>query len=146
MVQTSMHSLASATSQEVKNELGITHVLSICPDYPHTSSPKHLVVNVEDSEMADLLIHLPAACRFVSEALDSSPTASVLIHCRMGVSRSTTVLAAFLMKTKHLTRIEALTYIRQRTLFPFPLFNSMSLTRIFLLNLIQSIYQLLRGR
>ena len=50
-------------------------------------------MNVQDSEYEDLLIHLPRACRFIEDAV--SRGGRVLVHCVMGVSRSTTVVAAY---------------------------------------------------
>ena len=72
--------------------MGITHIVSVCPDYPSTG-PRHLTIPVEDSELENLLIHLPEACRFIHNALEQG--GRVLIHCVMGISRSTTVLAAY---------------------------------------------------
>jgi dual specificity phosphatase 12 len=71
---------------------GVTHILSVCPDYPSTGKC-HLTIPVEDSEYEDLLIHLPKACQFIQDAVSGG--GRVLVHCVMGVSRSTTVVAAY---------------------------------------------------
>jgi protein tyrosine phosphatase len=64
----------------------------VCPEYPSTG-PNHLTIAVDDSEYENLLIHLPQTCRFMQDTLDEGGT--VLVHCVMGVSRSTTVVAAY---------------------------------------------------
>lgn len=87
-----VRSLLAATCEDTRNKLGITHILSVCPDYPSTG-PNHLAIAVDDSEYEDLLIHLPEACRFVQSALEKG--GKVLVHCVMGISRSTTVVCAY---------------------------------------------------
>ena len=52
-----------------------------------------MIIPVQDSEYADILIHLPDACRFIQNAVDDG--GRVLVHCHMGISRSATVIAAY---------------------------------------------------
>ena len=87
-----IYSLSAALSVEQRDRLSITHIVSVCPDYPSTG-PRHLTISVQDSELDNLLIHLPEACRFIQNALEQG--GRILIHCVMGISRSTTVLAAY---------------------------------------------------
>lgn len=103
--------LAAAQSLADHPELGITHVLSVCPEHP-AQGPNHLSIPVQDSEYEDLLIHLPEACRFIRAALDAG--GKVLVHCVMGISRSVTVVCAFLMETRHISPAKALSYVKQR--------------------------------
>lgn len=89
-----LHSLTSALSLERANDLGITHLMSVCPDYPTAIGvTNHLSIPVQDSEYEDLLIHLPKACAFIQSALDQN--GKILVHCVMGVSRSSTVVCAW---------------------------------------------------
>ena len=86
------NSLSAGLSVEQKDRLSITHIISVCPDYPSTG-PSHLTISVQDSELDNLLIHLPEACRFIQNALEQD--GRILLHCVMGISRSITVLAAY---------------------------------------------------
>lgn len=61
-------SLWAAQSDETKQQYRITHIVSVCPEFPSTGV-NHLVIPVDDSEYDDLLIHLPDACRFIEDAL-----------------------------------------------------------------------------
>ncbi|EEB92240.1 hypothetical protein MPER_09281, partial [Moniliophthora perniciosa FA553] len=81
--------LSSAKSPELREQLGITHIVSVCQEF-HYTGPKHLSISVADCEYEDILIHLPKACKFIQQALDEH--GRVLVHCVMGISRSTTVL------------------------------------------------------
>ena len=86
------YSLSAGLSVEQRDRFSITHIVSVCPDYPSTG-PRHLTIPVQDSELDNLLIHLPEACRFIQNALDQG--GRILLHCVMGISRSATVLAAY---------------------------------------------------
>ncbi|KAJ7084854.1 protein-tyrosine phosphatase-like protein [Mycena belliarum] len=103
--------LSAAGSEETKNRLGISHTLSVCPQST-SSGPSHLVIPVDDSDYDNLLIHLPDACRFIEDALAHG--GKVLVHCVLGISRSTTVLAAYLIKSMSLTPSAAISFIKQR--------------------------------
>jgi len=111
IISTSESNLSTALSLDLREKLGITHIISVCPEYPSTV-PNHLAIPVKDSEYEDLLIHLPTACRFIQLALDEG--GKVLVHCVMGVSRSTTVVCAYLMWSRHLSASAALRLVKQR--------------------------------
>ncbi|KAF7353852.1 Phosphatases II [Mycena venus] len=102
--------LSAAESDETRQKRGITHILSVCPELRSTGA-NHLVIPVDDSDYDDLLIHLPKACHFIEDALAHG--GRVLIHCVMGISRSTTVLAAYLMKTRSLSVAAAISFMKQ---------------------------------
>ncbi|KAG1807312.1 protein-tyrosine phosphatase-like protein [Suillus subaureus] len=103
--------LSAALSTDVRKKLGITHVLSVCTDYSSTDH-NHLTIPVQDSEYEDLLIHLPRGCSFIQSALDQG--GKVLVHCAMGVSRSPTMVCAYLMSTQRLSAHAAIQYVRKR--------------------------------
>jgi dual specificity phosphatase 12 len=85
-------SLAAAKSIDLRRQFGITHLLSVCQDFP-PEGPNHLIISVQDSEYDDILIHLPVACRFIQNTVESG--GRVLVHCVMGISRSAAVIAAY---------------------------------------------------
>ncbi|KAF9780038.1 protein-tyrosine phosphatase-like protein [Thelephora terrestris] len=106
-------SLQVALSSSQRSALGITHVLSVCPEYPaEPEDVHHLCIPVQDSEFENLLVQLPAACSFIQNAIDGG--GKVLVHCVMGVSRSATVICAYLMMTRQLSVEKALGYLRDR--------------------------------
>lgn len=91
--------------------LGITHIVSVCTDCTSTG-PNHLVIAVDDNEYEDILAHIPKAIAFIDRALEED--GRVLVHCVMGVSRSATIVAAYLMKTREWDVMKALEYIKAR--------------------------------
>src|SRR5579862_4239260 len=68
----------------------------------------YLRIEIDDVPESDLLVHLDSTCRFIEESLSQG---NVLIHCAAGISRSPSVVAAFLIKTLSLTPGEALAMI-----------------------------------
>lgn len=112
--------LPSAQDASTRAQHGITHVLSVCTITElsaeatsfEVGGAHHHLIEIEDNEYDDLLIHLPSACSYIQGALDAG--GRVLVHCVMGVSRSATVLVAFLMKTRGMGIAEALGHVRTR--------------------------------
>lgn len=90
-------SILSARSSRSLTERRISHILSVCPDPIPAELPEsgltHMRISVEDVDYADLLLYLPAACRFIDQAIRNGGT--VLVHDVQGLSRSATVVAAY---------------------------------------------------
>lgn len=61
---------------------------------PHIT---HLQIPLDDLPFAELVAILPSTTSFIHNALESSHGAKVLVHCVQGVSRSASVVCAFLM-------------------------------------------------
>ncbi|KAI6042215.1 hypothetical protein EDC04DRAFT_2564521 [Pisolithus marmoratus] len=104
--------LAAALSQDIRKKLGITHVLSVCTEHTFEPQQNWLTVPVQDSEYEDLLIHLPRTCAFIQSALDGG--GRVLVHCMMGISRSATVVCAYLMLSQRLPAQAAIRFLQRR--------------------------------
>lgn len=106
---------------------GITHILSVLPERISIPSryPQHqrLQIKVEDFPFAELAAHLPTTTKWIWDALRSSPEARVLVHCAEGISRSVSVVAAFLMAQHGWTPLEAVRYIQSRRTVANPNFG-----------------------
>ena len=57
---------------------------------------QHLQLPLHDDEEANLLQHLPAALSFIDDALSSG--GRCLVHCQAGMSRSVSIVSAYMMK------------------------------------------------
>ncbi|KAJ7135145.1 phosphatases II [Mycena filopes] len=93
----------------------ITHILSVCDDPIPAEVPQsgfhHMRIPVEDVDYADLLIHLPSACRFIDQVVRGRGT--ILVHDVQGLSRSAVVVAAYLMWSQRISATRALETIRE---------------------------------
>ncbi|EMD38111.1 hypothetical protein CERSUDRAFT_34809, partial [Gelatoporia subvermispora B] len=96
--------------------LGITHVLSAMRG--HVAIPPGFPIEVlqlplQDSPFAELAGFLPRATAFLSTAL-RNPHARVLVHCVQGVSRSSSVVCAFLIAQYGWTPEQAVQYVKSK--------------------------------
>lgn len=101
----------------------ITHILSALPDaiyippatllHPHPP-PARLQIRVDDFPFAELAAHLPQTTAWISDALSRDPNARVLVHCVEGISRSVSVVAAYLMAQFGWTPTEAVKFIKNK--------------------------------
>ncbi|KAJ7461746.1 hypothetical protein B0H11DRAFT_2055850 [Mycena galericulata] len=66
---------------------------------------------LDDTEEEDVLVHFIPAITFIQAELDKGR--GVLVHCQAGMSRSVTIVAAYLMYTQNIDTQSALDIIRQ---------------------------------
>lgn len=104
--------MSHATSQSRLKELQISHVLTI-----HTEPLKlpnsfvHTFFDLEDAPSANIAQYFEPMYEFVEKA--KSARKRVLIHCGAGASRSATLCAAYLMRTKHWGVEDALKFLKE---------------------------------
>jgi hypothetical protein len=132
-----------ATAKDVTQlaDLGITHVVSAiedAPKFPSTYPLRTLHVSISDYDGEDILSHLPATTSFIRGALAENPMNRILVrtcydglcakdaasnsnlrgpeqvHCFMGISRSSTIVMAYLIATTTMTPHEALAAVRSK--------------------------------
>ncbi|KAF8520946.1 protein-tyrosine phosphatase-like protein, partial [Hysterangium stoloniferum] len=100
-------SINAALDASVMSAFGITHVLSVCPEF---TCRTRMAIHIDDAPDTNILIRLPEACEFIQRAVDSG--GKVYVHCVMGVSRSVTVVCAYLMKTQGMSAAAALAHVK----------------------------------
>ncbi|KZV87390.1 phosphatases II [Exidia glandulosa HHB12029] len=118
--------LGTAQCRATLVSLGITHVVSVMPgnvDIPYDLFAKTMQVPIADMPFADLLPHLEHTSKFIQEALASSPNARVLVHCAKGRSRSSSVVAAFLIASRGCNVAQAIEFIQSRRRIAMPNFG-----------------------
>mmetsp|Transcript_10153 Transcript_10153/g.11069 ORF Transcript_10153/g.11069 Transcript_10153/m.11069 type:complete len:167 (+) Transcript_10153:27-527(+) len=103
-----------ARQQDNLKQLGITHVAAIGTGLPtpHPDLVKYFTLDVKDDEEENLGQYFPVIVDFIDRAMEENGT--VLVHCRAGVSRSSTSVCAYLMHEKGMSRQEAFKFVKQR--------------------------------
>ncbi len=96
-------------------ESNVTRILNVTSTIPnHYQSLDGFLykqIPVEDNHDVDMIQHLPDAFRFIEEAKACGE--KVLVHCHAGMSRSVTVILAYLMKYYSHTLESAHEFVKQ---------------------------------
>ena len=108
--------LSTSLNKDLLQEKGITHVVialtGLPPPYPEDF--KYLALPAIDVESFDLSQHFDNSNRFISQALKDDPDNKVYVHCVCGVSRSVSIVCAYLIQEHGLTPFEALKKIKSQ--------------------------------
>ncbi|BES91208.1 phosphatase [Nesidiocoris tenuis] len=113
----------TARSKGYLQSIGITHVVNAAEGhlmgFVNTSSQfyqgsgiTYKGINLADLSMADASKYFKEVANFIDNALNSG--GKVLVHCLMGISRSGTMVLAFLMLKRGMTAVEAMTTVRRK--------------------------------
>ena len=108
-------SKAHANNLETLRELGVSHVLIVSRDHttPFAEEMVYCTCYVADSVNSDLTEFFDKAYNFIDSAREGSATNAVLVHCAGGVSRSTSLVASYLMRKQRISLKAALELIRR---------------------------------
>ncbi|XP_043958699.1 dual specificity protein phosphatase 13-like [Gambusia affinis] len=118
--------VAVAQNKAVLLNLGITHVLNAAHSKQGSPGNQSFYGNdfvyfgipADDSTHFDLDEYFQPAADFIHKAL-KSPGGKVLVHCIMGMSRSSTLVLAYLMIYHHLPLKHALQkVVQKRAIYP----------------------------
>lgn len=122
-------SIDAARDRELLKQNDITRVLSLL-DYFPTQQPlsnnmdsyyylrpfdppiDHLKLEIEDSSTSNILKYLPQALKFISDSQKAHR--SVLVHCAAGISRSSSIVIAYLMVKYSLTLQDSMNLVKDK--------------------------------
>ncbi|KAM4624436.1 dual specificity protein phosphatase 13A-like [Polymixia lowei] len=118
--------VAIAQNRTALQKIGITHVLNAAHSKRGSVGDQRFYGNdfvycgipADDSTHFDLDVYFKPAAEFIHKAL-KSPHGKVLVHCIMGMSRSSTLVLAYLMIYHRLPLKRALQkLIQKRAIYP----------------------------
>jgi len=100
---------AGANNDVFLNEYNIGYILNLSNQwYPKKKGITYIDIPIEDTPSADIKYYFKETNDFFNKALQTEK--NVYIHCRAGISRSTSALLAFLM-SKGLNMRQAVNYV-----------------------------------
>lgn len=108
--------ICTATNKDEITRLGITDMITveIKPLQAHELAPcvkRYLYINVMDHSKQDIMSHFETSNEFIETALKVSSN-KVYVHCVAGISRSATLVIAYIMKTRSMTFNEAFDLVK----------------------------------
>lgn len=112
--------MSAAYNKLLLKKYGVTHILTVASGIPpkHPSNFVYKVVTILDSPSANLKAHFQSCIKFLKAAIEQGGT--VLVHCFAGVSRSTTIVIAYLMQELGMGLTDSLMYVRKQRYFINP--------------------------
>jgi len=94
--------------------LGVEYIVNCTEDPPadYPSNIKYFHVNVGDTATDDISRYFVPASDFIEEARESGK--SVLVHCSYGMSRSSSIVLAYLVRHQGMTLAQAFVHVKER--------------------------------
>ena len=105
-------SYRAASNKRNLQELNIKNILTV-GNYMKQKFPetfKYLQVLIDDDEEEDILSVLPKLVKFIEDSLNNKE--GILVHCLGGISRSATIVTAYIMKSRKYRVKEALKFVK----------------------------------
>jgi hypothetical protein len=110
----------SAKNRHYLKEVGVTHILTLleaeCTFWPEEFTYK--TIHISDIEKANLAQHFDSTHKYISGAIKDGK--SVLVHCFAGISRSASVVCAYLMRELSISADEAIKFVQGKREIVFP--------------------------
>ncbi|KAJ7057657.1 phosphatases II [Mycena amicta] len=115
-------SMAAVAEPDLLRDNRITHLVQVL-ETPWAPQPvleddlsgwefQYHRIDIEDRTTAALGVHLAPACDYIERALGRGE--NVLVHCHQGVSRSASIVIAFLIRDHDMSYDAAYEFVRQR--------------------------------
>lgn len=106
--------IASAFNKEKLKELGITHVFStvlgVEPIFPDEF--EYMNIPAQDISSQDLQQYFENGAAWMEEAINNG--GKILVHCACGISRSASMVIAYLMQSTGRSYDETLAYVQSK--------------------------------
>lgn len=96
----------------------ITHVLGLVIDQKRFPNIKYLTYNIGDSPFQDIITSFGDCFRFINDSMNSD--GNILVHCRAGMSRSSTIVIGYIMYTKNSSLRDTIIFIKNKREIVFP--------------------------
>lgn len=105
---------AAACNKKRLKELGITHILctilGVDPIYPQDFEYKN--VHLRDNERQNVMPYLDQCAEYIEAALEND--GKVFVHCMCGISRSSTMVIAYLISRKARAYNQAIDEVKEK--------------------------------
>ncbi|EFC41270.1 predicted protein [Naegleria gruberi] len=114
-------SVTAATNIEELKSIGINSILcvNVISPFPDEEERSRLFKNYKqisetDEEKTNIMGRFDEALDWIDECLNADPSNKVLVHCSAGMSRSATIIIAYVMNRMKMSAEEAFVYVRDK--------------------------------
>jgi protein-tyrosine phosphatase len=105
----------TASDSEQLDSLAITHIISLNNQISFPTKYEYLPINIDDAPNKDIYQYFDDTYEFIEQSqlsLTNGGGYSCLVHCAAGVSRSATIVLAYIMRKLRIPLSEALTWLK----------------------------------
>lgn len=106
-----------AQNRNILKENNITHILNVTTNVENKFESELVYKNIKiyDLPSTDLKSHFSDSFEFIDNAIKNSVNNNVLVHCNVGVSRSASLVIAFLLQKRIFINYKsAYNYVKER--------------------------------
>jgi len=107
-----------ATNRAIVKDLRVSHILNVTKgvlchfENDEELSIEYLKISIEDLTNVKISDYIPSAIAFIKKGLEEG--SGILVHCMCGVSRSVSLVLAYLVSEKEMSLKEAFDLVRER--------------------------------
>lgn len=107
---------ASSANAKFLSDRNIKFILNVTPSPSCNVQPdiEYLSISINDNEKEDILSNFDQSIEFINKAKAAGPNHNILVHCHFGISRSVTIVIAYVMKEKEWPLARAMKFVRDR--------------------------------
>jgi atypical dual specificity phosphatase len=113
----------TATDVSTLERLRITHVVSVVFQEDEDTWPsniKRLSLPIKDTRLSDMSRYFDRSVEWIKNAMDEDENANVIVHCVCGISRSPTIVIAYLMATQGMSLSDSLSHVKEKRVISRP--------------------------
>ena len=105
---------ASSANAKYLSDRNIKYILNVTPSPSCNVQPdiEYLSIPINDNEKEDIISNFDQSIAFINKAKEAGPNQNVLVHCHYGISRSVTIVIAYVMKEKEWSLAKAMKFVR----------------------------------
>lgn len=109
-----LSSYGPSCDQEIMHSLGITHILNLSniPNSEIFPFITYKALAIQDDPSVDIMTTVSESFEFIEVAVQGNGI--VLVHCQAGISRSASIVIAYLMKKFNMNMHEGFSYVKAK--------------------------------
>jgi len=103
-----------AKNKNILKYLQIKNIINVAKEYKHIHLKDFTCMEIplRDNSSENISVYFDITSNFIEKCRQNNE--KVLVHCIMGISRSTTIILAYLMKYNNMTLLDAYYFVKKK--------------------------------